>query len=149
MFIGRRNELSFLEEKYKESNGNFILVYGRRRIGKTALVNEFIRDRRSIYLFATQEEMTQTIRKFSLKVSDFFADTFMSSNPVSDWDAFFQYLAIKLQFHPSKVIIVIDEVTYIINQDKSFLSVLQKYYDVYFRKINCLLILTGSLVNIV
>ena len=87
--------------------------------------------------------------KFSLKVSDFFADTFMSGNPVSYWDAFFQYLAIKLQFHPSKVIIVIDEVTYIINQDKSFLSVLQKYYDVYFRKINCLLILTGSLVNIV
>ena len=58
MFIGRRNELSFLEEKYKESNGNFILVYGRRRIGKTALVNEFIRDRQSIYLFATQEQMT-------------------------------------------------------------------------------------------
>ena len=50
--------------------------------------------------------------KFSLKVSDFFADTFMSSNPVSDWDAFFQYLAKKLQFHPSKVIIVIDEVTF-------------------------------------
>ena len=149
MFIGRRSELDFLEEKYRDTNGNFILIYGRRRIGKTALVNEFIKKKESIYLFATQEERVQTIKKFSQKVSDFFSDTFMSGNPVSDWDAFFQYLAIKLQSHPSKIIIAIDEVTYIIEQDKTFLSVLQKYYDMYFRKINCLLILTGSLVNIV
>jgi Predicted ATPase (AAA+ superfamily) len=81
MFIGRRSELDFLEEKYRETNGNFILIYGRRRIGKTALVNEFIKKKESIYLFATQEERVQTIKKFSQKVSDFFSDTFMSGNP--------------------------------------------------------------------
>jgi hypothetical protein len=84
VFVGRDKELSFLNEKYAENSGNFILIYGRRRIGKTALVNRFIADKKAVYLLATMEERNQIIMRFSLQISQFFNDQLMLENPFSD-----------------------------------------------------------------
>ena len=149
MFVGRKKELDFLEEKYLEDSGSFILIYGRRRIGKTALVNKFTIGKKAIYLLATQEEKTQIIRKFSQTVSEFFEDQLIFSNPFSDWDSFFSYMIGKIKSNASKIIIVFDEITYVIEQDKTFLSVLQKYFDLHLRNMNSMLIMTGSLINVV
>ena len=90
MFVGRDKELSFLNEMYAEKSGNFILIYGRRRIGKTAFVNKFIDDKKAIYLPATMEEGNQNIRRFTQEISQFFNDQLMFDNPLSDCDSFFQ-----------------------------------------------------------
>ena len=90
MFVGRDKELSFLNEKYAEKSGNLILIYGRRRIDKTALVNKFIEDKKVIYLPATMEERNQIIRRFTQEISQFFNDQLMFDNPLSDRDSFFQ-----------------------------------------------------------
>ncbi len=55
----------------------------------------------------------------------------------------------KIKSYNSKIIVVFDEITYIIEQDKSFLSLLQKYFDLYLKDMNIMLILTGSLINVV
>jgi len=149
VFVGRKRELEFLEKKYLERRSDLILIYGRRRIGKTALVSEFIKNKKAIYLLATQEEKSQVVRGFSRKVSDFFEDSLFQQNPLSDWDSFFKYLAGKVTSADSKVILVFDEVTYLIEQDRSFLSLLQKYYDLNLKTLNVMLILTGSLINVV
>ena len=90
MFFGKNKELSFLNEKYAEKSGNLILIYGRRRIGKTALVNKFIEEKKAIYLLATMEERNQIIRRFTQEISQFFNDQLMFDNPLSDRDSFFQ-----------------------------------------------------------
>ena len=149
MFVGRKKELDFLEEKYLEDSGSFILIYGRRRVGKTALVNRFTTGKKAIYLLATQEEKTQIIRRFSQTISEYFEDQLIFGNPFSDWDSFFRYMIGKIKSCTSKIIVVFDEITYIIEQDKTFLSVLQKYFDLHLRDMNTMLILTGSLINAV
>lgn len=149
VFIGRRKELSYLEEKYLENKSNLILVYGRRRIGKTALVTQFITGKKAIYLLATQEEKGQVIKGFSQRVSEFFNDSLIRENPLSDWNSLFRYLVEKIKSASSKIVLVLDEVTYLIEQDKAFMSLMQKYYDLYLKNLNVMIILTGSLINIV
>ncbi len=127
MSVGRKRELEFLEKKYLEIRSDLILIYGRRRIGKTALVSEFIKNKKAIYLLVTQEEKSQVVRGFSRRVSDFFEDSLFQQNPLSDWDSFFKYHAGKVTSADSKMILVFDEVTYLIEQNRSFLSLLQKY----------------------
>ena len=49
MFIGRQKELNALESLYKSDKFEFAVIYGRRRVGKTALINYFIDNKKSIY----------------------------------------------------------------------------------------------------
>ncbi len=56
MFINREHELAFLEQQYNNKNSSFIVIYGRRRIGKTFLINEFIKDKPNIYFSGTREK---------------------------------------------------------------------------------------------
>ena len=53
MFIGRTKELNALEKLYKSDKFEFAVIYGRRRVGKTALINQFIADKKSIYFMGT------------------------------------------------------------------------------------------------
>ena len=48
-FIGRKNELDFLEQKYKSENGQLVIIYGRRRIGKTETIKQFCNDKRAVF----------------------------------------------------------------------------------------------------
>ena len=54
MFIGRERELSALERLYKSDNFEFAVIYGRRRVGKTALINKFIDDKNAIYFMGVE-----------------------------------------------------------------------------------------------
>ena len=52
-FIGRKTELETLEREYQRDS-SFVVLYGRRRIGKTTLMKEFIRNKTAFYFLATQ-----------------------------------------------------------------------------------------------
>ncbi|NLN49319.1 MAG: ATP-binding protein, partial [Clostridiales bacterium] len=54
-FINRYNELDFLKREYNKNEASLIILYGRRRIGKTALATEFIKDKEALYYLATEE----------------------------------------------------------------------------------------------
>ena len=92
MLIDRDYELNFLEEQYKNKTGSFIIVYGRRRIGKTFLINEFTKNKPNIYLLGTREIRIELIKKFSMKISEFFNDEIISKNPLTSWDSIFEYI---------------------------------------------------------
>ena len=49
MFIGRESELALLNKLYTSDKFEFVVMYGRRRVGKTALISEFIKDKKAIY----------------------------------------------------------------------------------------------------
>ena len=149
MFIGRKKELNYLDSQYRNTESSLILLYGRRRVGKTALIEEFIKSKKHIYLLATQQDVNIIIKSFAMQVAEFFNDDITYRNPLTTWDDLFKYLIKNLKTVDEKIIIALDEFTYLVSKDKSILSILQKYYDLYFKDMKIFIIISGSLMGII
>ncbi len=141
-FVDRKAELNFLRERYRSRKAELIILYGRRRIGKTYLLRKFLGEVGGLYLLA--EENETNLEDFSLRLADYFNDSFLRENPIRSWGAFFTYLAGKSS---KRLVVVIDEVQYLARGDKGFLSTLQKYWDLYLSNTKIMLVLCGSLVS--
>ena len=63
-FIGRKQEMEALEKEYQKDSG-FVVIYGRRRIGKTTLIKEFIKDKCAFYFLATEEVESQSMKRMA------------------------------------------------------------------------------------
>ena len=63
-FIGRTSELATLNAELERGSG-FVVIYGRRRVGKTTLIKEFIKDKRAFYFLATTESEAQSMKRFA------------------------------------------------------------------------------------
>ena len=66
-FVNRIKEKDFLEKEYSKTDSSFIVIYGRRRIGKTALLSEFIKDKDALFFLATEESETENRNVFTKK----------------------------------------------------------------------------------
>ncbi len=69
MFVGRHQELEQLNQAYQENDFQFTVIYGRRRIGKTSLINEFLKDKKAIYYVALEENAEDNLKRFSDAIS--------------------------------------------------------------------------------
>ena len=65
MFIGRNEELKKLNEMYSSVNYECAVIYGRRRVGKTTLIKEFIKDKKAVYFLAREADSTVNLTGFS------------------------------------------------------------------------------------
>lgn len=140
MFIGRKRELEILEKRYESKRFEFIAVYGRRRVGKTTLINEFCRGKKAVSFLSTRESKEIIIREFcSLLHSCLCPDKIIPS--FSDFSSLFSYYD---QYMNDGLIIVIDEFPYMAESDKAISSILQKFIDTSWKKKNITLILCGS-----
>lgn len=95
MFLNRKAEISLLENLYTESRPKLILLHGKRRVGKTELLNEFSRRHRALYLVARQETYEGQLKKMSAEIAEFFDDDVLKHSPFQNYDALFIYLAQK------------------------------------------------------
>lgn len=141
VFLGRGRELSRLQERYQSDGAEFIVLYGRRRVGKSELIDQFLRTSTGIHLIAREESKHLQLRKFSADLSAYFQDPFLQKNGFSDWDSFFEYL---IQHAGSRIVIAIDEFPYLIKEDPSLPSILQEYWDRRLKDTQIFLILSGS-----
>ena len=71
MFIGRDRELASLNQLYTSDKFEFAVLYGRRRVGKTALINQFIKDKKAIYFMGVESNVKQNLENFSKNVMEF------------------------------------------------------------------------------
>ena len=71
MFIGRDKELNALDKLYKSDKFEFVVIYGRRRVGKTALINQFIGDKKSIYYMGVESNEKQNLENLSKSIIEF------------------------------------------------------------------------------
>jgi AAA+ ATPase superfamily predicted ATPase len=138
-FKDRDKELTLLNEAYKTNKSKLIILYGRRRVGKTELLKEFLIKNKGLYLLARQESEKEQLEKFSEQISEYFNDNILKINPFKNWDALFTYLSEK-----PKVPIIFDEFPYLVQSSKKLPSILQDYWDNKFSKINSFMILCGS-----
>ncbi|WP_297535045.1 ATP-binding protein [Thermococcus sp.] len=144
MFINREAELSLLEERFGGSKAEFIVVYGRRRVGKTALLLEFLRRNGGIYLLARETSETENLKRFSQRVAEHFNDGFLAKNPFQSWDALFEYLA---QKSAERLAVVIDEFPYLVKANPALPSILQEYWDLKLSRGRIFLVICGSSVS--
>ena len=71
MFIGRERELATLNRLYGSDKFEFAVIYGRRRVGKTALINEFVRDKNAIYFMGVESNAKQNLDNFSKSIFEY------------------------------------------------------------------------------
>lgn len=146
-FIDRIDELNTLENEYNRTDASFVIVYGRRRVGKTALISEFLsrHDCFKLYYLATQESEEQNLKAFRTLASEFLGnDLIKDSN--ADWLKIFSLIA---EYPTDKrKIIVIDEFQYIGKAAPGFPSIIQKVWDTLLKDSDVMLILCGSLVTL-
>lgn len=140
--IDREEEIGFLEEVYMQNKSQLIVLYGRRRVGKTYLLQHFMRGKKHAYYLCTKGNETEQIRLLSRTVGETFNDTALMLSPFYDWRALFIYLHEKAQ--EELFLLVIDEFPYLINANPAITSIFQKYWDEYLSKTKTMLILCGS-----
>ena len=145
-FVGRIKELETLEKQYSQKGSSFVVVYGRRRVGKTALINEFLkRHTGTLYFLATEESEKRNLAEFRAAAADYTGNGLLKNADVG-WEQVFG--AIVGTRTGEKKIIVIDEFSYLCAADKAFPSVMQKIWDSLLQHENVMLILCGSLVSL-
>ncbi len=141
MFIGRENELNALERLYRSDKFEFAVIYGRRRVGKTALINHFINDKEAIYFMGVESNEKQNLENLSKSIIEFSsgiqAETYFSS-----YQAALEYV-FKLA-EKERIILAIDEYPYVARASKSLASTLQMLIDKYKDESKLMLILCGS-----
>lgn len=143
-FIDRKREMSTLEKEYNREN-SFVVLYGRRRTGKTTLIKEFIKDKNAFYFFADKQNESLQINRFKNQLAEHFKDEFLKKIEINDWDTVFDYFISKIE--DEKFVLVIDEFQYLCLMDKGFSSIFQRIYDEKIADKNIMVILCGSLIS--
>lgn len=142
MFIGRKKELKLIQDKVSSDKFEFGIVYGRRRVGKTRLLNEILKNNKGIYFVATEMHYLHNISSLSKQVAAYFNEP-ISFNTLED---IFKYLVHKSQ--KQRIVLVIDEFTYLLSSEPKIQSVLQNIIDS-LTNTNICLILSGSHVGMI
>ncbi|MGL4904417.1 MAG: ATP-binding protein, partial [Cetobacterium sp.] len=119
--------------------------YGRRRVGKTTLIKEFIKDKNAFYFFADKQNENVQINRFKNQLGEHFKDDFVKKIEIKDWDTLFDYFMSKLG--NEKFVLVIDEFQYLCMVNKSFSSIFQRIFDEKLKEKNIMIILCGSLIS--
>lgn len=143
MFVGRDYELKKLNELYYSDNFNFVVMYGRRRVGKTALLSEFCKDKKSIFFIPEEYSNEMALRNFSQSIFKFFKLSGLSN--FDTWESAFLFIAERAK--DERLVLVIDEFQYLAYSEKNIPSVLQKIIDHYFNDTKLFLILCGSYIS--
>ena len=140
MFIGRKKELETMEKRYKQDNFECVVIYGRRRVGKTTLINEFTKNKKTIFFTGLDTNSSQNLEQFSKSILEIKG---VSANTVfATWeDALEEVYKIA---EKERIILVMDEYPYLANGYPAISSILSKWIDQKFLGTKLYMILCGS-----
>ncbi len=141
MFIGREKELGNLNRLYDLDKFEFAVIYGRRRVGKTAIINEFVKGKPAICFTGVETNEKQNLENFSKCILEY-----VTKKPVNtSFDSFQAALEYVFELAcEERVVLVIDEYPYVARASKSLASTLQLLIDKYKDTSKLFLILCGS-----
>ena len=141
MFIGREREVAALDRLYESNKFEFAVIYGRRRVGKTALINHFIDNKEAIYFMGVESNEKQNLENFSKSIIEYSSGIEAETSFLS-FQAALEYV-FKLA-EKKRLILAIDEYPYVARSSKSLASTLQLLIDKYKDTSKLMLILCGS-----
>lgn len=141
MFIGRERELNSLEKLYASDKFEFAVIYGKRRVGKTALLNHFIRNKKAIYFMGVESNDKQNLENFSKNILEYGVGIQVDTAFLS-FQAALEYVFQLAE--KERLILAIDEYPYVARSSRSLASTLQLLIDKYKENSKLMLILCGS-----
>ena len=143
-FIGRNGELEKLNSEFSHNN-SFVVIYGRRRVGKTTLIKEFLKGKNAFYFLATEEIESQSMKRLASVISRVSENPLIQKAVFTDWLDLFRMIA---DYKPEeKKVLVIDEFPYLVKTNSAFPSILQNAWDEILKDSHVMLILSGSLIG--
>ena len=147
IFRGRKSELKILDNKFKQKGFVMTVLYGRRRIGKTKLINKFIQDHncKSISFTAVEREEKELLSMMSEEVLNVLAPELIGNISFNNFESLFDYIGKHAE--KERIVFVIDEYPYLAKQCPYIQSVLQKQIDSKWKNGNLFFIICGSLVS--
>ncbi len=134
-FVDRQEELKILRDAFRK--GALVIVYGRRRVGKTRLLIEASKEFRTLYHLCKEEEVSETLKSLNSKLFSLTKDETLLKHPITSFEEFFERL-------PEDTVIIFDEFQILAKNYPRILGVLQEYWD--FRRKGSL-VLCGSSVS--
>ncbi|MDO4280676.1 MAG: ATP-binding protein [Peptococcaceae bacterium] len=144
-FIDRTDEMATLQHEYERKGSALVILYGRRRVGKTTLISEFIKDKKALFFLASEESESQNRMAFKDKAAEFIDSDLLRHADVKDWDTIFK--AILDARFDSKPVIVLDEFQYIGKSNAAFPSIFQRIWEETLKDKEVMVILCGSLIS--
>lgn len=142
MFIGREQELIYLDKKFKSKKAEFVVLYGRRRVGKTELLTQFCKNIPHIYYLCREYSDEKQLMEFSKALMAFDEKYRKAPKIFSSWEEAFSFLAELAA--DKKIVLVIDEFPYMAKANKSIPSILQIAWDTLLKNSKIMLVLSGS-----
>lgn len=141
MFIGREREIEALNKLYQSGKFEFAVLYGRRRIGKTAIIREFTKDKETIFFTGVESNSKQNLENFSRCILEYHTGLAVDTS-FANFQAALEYI---FEVAKSKrLILVIDEYPYVARASKSLASTIQLMIDKNKDSSKLFLILCGS-----
>ncbi len=141
-FVNRTQELKTLNQEYRHKHATFSVIYGRRRVGKTTLIQKYIEDKPMLYYYATEINLSMQLKAFT---SDICEKLNLGNITFPTFEDALVYLSKHLG--EKKLVLVIDEYQNLAKLDKGFSSMLQKVWDLHLKQSNIHLILCGSTIS--
>jgi hypothetical protein len=141
-FVNREEELGFLEEKYAETGRQLVVMYGRRRVGKSELITHFSTEKPHIYFLADKRGTESNAARLSAKCSEYFGDPPLE---LREFDKVFRYVANRTG--KKRLVVVVDEFSYLVEKDSAIPSVFQLCWDEVLKDTRIMLILCGSSIS--
>ena len=145
MMLGRKEEMAVLEGLFSSAKFEFLVMYGRRRVGKTTILEEFARRHDGIFFPAQAKNDALNLRDFSETVQKYFAGEFLAAFP--DWERALDYFGRQAAAGERRIVLIIDEFPFLAEQNPSLKSILQHHIDHEWQQSNIMLIICGSSVS--
>lgn len=148
MIIGRKQEIYELNNDYDRNESSLVVIYGRRRIGKSSLV-EYYANKKPFLSFEALEGIAKPkqIEHFISQLNVQIEDEFLSQMKFTKWDEVFRYLTEKLKQSKKKHVLFFDEFQWMAANQSSLVSLLKFFWDTEWKKLNVQLILCGSIAS--
>jgi AAA+ ATPase superfamily predicted ATPase len=148
-FINRTKETTWLEGSYQKAyqEGQLLILYGKRRVGKTELLKHFSKERQTIYFVAERGIRQDQLRTAKNIFADGFDDVLMRSVEIQSWRNLFLYLGQKLEGRTDPLVLVFDEFPYLAESDEAMSSYFQIGWDEFLKDKKVVMVVMGSSIS--
>lgn len=141
-FLNRSDELALLRGRLDGAAAELLVVYGRRRVGKTELLAHVAADRRSLYFEATDTVVADQLRDLSAELAVASGDAVLAEQPVTSWPA--ALAAIARFAATERTLVVLDEFQLLAGRSPELPTLLSRWWRTTGRQLPIMLVLAGS-----